>query len=131
MKSIEKTKSLIDPSFGIRIKEARIAKRMSITQLADRAKIPISDMVRIEEGRQSVCSAKQVLSLSKVLGIPKDELIVLATKRTYNELNHKSGKSSFIKAAASALNMREEDLWILVADELIYHEIYMVWRGED
>lgn len=130
MKNTEIQRSLIDPSFGTRIKEARIAKKMSIKELANRSKIPISDMVRIEEGRQSVSSAKQVLSLSKVLRIPKDELIVLATKRTYDELNNKTGKSSFIKAAASALNMREEDLWVKVADELIYHEIYGEWREE-
>ena len=129
MKNIEKTR--INPVFGIRIKEARIAKKMSMNQLAERAKIPVSDLVRIEEGKQSVCSAKQVLSLSKVLRILKDELIVLATKRTYDELNCKSGKNSFIKAAASALNMREEDLWVKVADELIYHEIYGEWRVEN
>lgn len=130
MKNTGIQRSLIDPSFGTRIKEARIAKKMSIKELADRSKIPISELVRIEEGKESVNSAEKVVSLSKVLRIPKDELIVLATKRTYDELTQKTGKSSFIKATAIALNMREEELWKMVADELIYHEIYGEWREE-
>ena len=124
-------KSLIDPAFGIRIKDARVTKKMSIKELSDRSKIPVSELVRIEDGKESVDSAKKVLSLSEVLGISKEELIVLATKRTYNELSHKIGKVSLIKVTAAALGMREEELWMRVADELIYHEIYGEWRGED
>ena len=124
-------RSLINPDFGVRIKEARIAKKMSIKELSDRSKIPVSELVRLENGKESIDSAKKVISLSKVLRISKEELIMLATKRTYNELRHKAGKDGLIKATAVALGMREEDLWMRVADELLYHETYGEWREED
>ena len=117
MKNTGIPKSLIDPSFGIRIKNARVTRKMSIKELSDRSKIPVSEIVRIEEGKESIDSAEKVVSLSKVLRIPKEELIMIATKRTYNELKHKIGKVSLIKATAAALGMREEELWLLFEKE--------------
>ncbi len=76
----------INPEFGLKIKEARQGKHMSVRTLADKAGIPVSKLMRIEHGQEHIESARLLVKLSKILDVPKEELIILATKRTYDEI---------------------------------------------
>ena len=76
----------VNPEFGAKIKEARLVKQIPVVTLADILGIPVGMLMRIENGKEHLGSARVLVQLSEILDIPKEDLIILATKRTYDEL---------------------------------------------
>ena len=138
----------VDPEFGARISDARIERGYSLGRLADAVGISVTDLMDIEQGKKPIDSAHILRMLAEELHISKDELLKLATKRTYEEmyedyklykeeidkiLGDESDEDSddFFFQVAMIAHMSEEELWETIAQELINHELHGTWLGED
>lgn len=67
------------------IKERRLAKGMSKRVLAEKAGISHSEVHRIENGERQNPSVPMLIALADVLGIPHDDILVLAGYKTDGE----------------------------------------------
>ncbi len=68
----------IDPRFGMKIKERRIERGMSIRETAEMAGCSAAQLTRLENGQRRIRSQQLLRSLSRALIIPYDELCELA-----------------------------------------------------
>ena len=64
------------------IKERRLAKGMSKRALAEKAGISHSEVHRIENGERQNPSVPMLIALADALGIPQDDILMLAGYKT-------------------------------------------------
>ena len=67
------------------IKERRLAKGMSKRALAEKAGISHSEVHRIENGERQNPSVPMLIALADALGIPQDDILMLAGYKTGGE----------------------------------------------
>lgn len=67
------------------IKERRLAKGMSKRALAEKAGISHSEVHRIENGERQNPSVPMLIALADALGIPQDDILMLAGYKTDGE----------------------------------------------
>lgn len=67
-------------TFGTRLKELRLARRMNQRDLADKADIDVTYLSKIENGRMEPPAEDTIQRLASILGADADELLVLAKK---------------------------------------------------
>ncbi len=72
-------------SVGEVIKERRLAKGMSKRALAEKAGISHSEVHRIENGERQNPSMPMLIALADALGIPQDDILMLAGYKSNNE----------------------------------------------
>ena len=70
---------------GETIRERRLAKGMSKRQLAELAGISHSEVHRIENGERQNPSVPMLIALANALGIPQDDILVLAGYKSNGE----------------------------------------------
>jgi len=71
--------------FGRFVNVARRGRRLSIEDLADRAKLEVAELLNIEENPHYEPDLHAVWSLSKVFGVPQSRLMELAGLATAKE----------------------------------------------
>lgn len=67
-------------TFGMRLKEMRLEKRINQRNLAEAAGIDVTYLSKIENGKMDPPGEETVLRLAKSLGVDSTELLILARK---------------------------------------------------
>ena len=107
------------PSFGPALRDLRRHAGLSQRELAERAALDFSYISKLENGRLPPPAADTVVSISRVLGVPPEELLALTGKipsEVQQAVSTTPGAQRFL-LEAQRLGLTEEE-WEHMADTL-------------
>jgi transcriptional regulator with XRE-family HTH domain len=106
-------------TFGGKLKEIRRLKGISQRELANKVGVDFSYISKVENDRLPPPSSETIEKICEALGVPLEDLLVLARKPPTGMMEIMSSSSSALKFFRDAKSMRlDEKEWRKLAEHL-------------